>query len=158
NVLIDIASPPEHWDTLGDGYKVEAHIGVWHQDAAVTVPVGAVFREGERRSVFVAPDGRAKKRTIEALRRNSQESLVTSGLDPGERVIVCPSNVVGDREQVVGRAHNVSREFAQGSGHRLDHSAYGGDNTASGGHGIGFAMHLGRNIRTTVTARRGLPQ
>jgi HlyD family secretion protein len=39
NVLIDIVSPPEQWHTLGDGYKVDARIVIFHQDAAVTVLV-----------------------------------------------------------------------------------------------------------------------
>jgi HlyD family secretion protein len=96
NVIIDIVSPPEQWHTLGDGYKVHARIVVFRQDAAVTVPVGAVFREGERRAVFVIRNGVAQKRRIETPRRNSQDALVTSGLAPGEQVIVYPSQAVED--------------------------------------------------------------
>jgi HlyD family secretion protein len=67
---------------------------VFRQDAAVTVPVGTVFREGERRAVFVARHGVAQKRRIETPRRNSQNVLVTSELTPGEQVIVYPSQAV----------------------------------------------------------------
>ncbi|HEY7493572.1 MAG TPA: HlyD family efflux transporter periplasmic adaptor subunit [Candidatus Tectomicrobia bacterium] len=94
NVIIDIVSPPEQWHTLGDGYKVDARMVVFRQDAAVTVPVGTVFREGERRAVFVARHGVAQKRRIETPRRNSQNVLVTSELTPGEQVIVYPSQAV----------------------------------------------------------------
>lgn len=103
NVLIDIVSPPESWQNLGDGYKVDARIVVFRQDSAITVPIGAVFREGERWAVFVVHNGRAQKRSMNAPRRNSQVALVTGGLTPGEQVIVYPSSAVEDGVRVQPR-------------------------------------------------------
>ncbi|HEY7491697.1 MAG TPA: hypothetical protein VIH59_11390 [Candidatus Tectomicrobia bacterium] len=62
-----------------------------------------MFREGERRAVFVVRDGVAQKRHIETPRRNSQDALVTSGLAPGEQVIVYPNQAVEDGVRVEPR-------------------------------------------------------
>jgi HlyD family secretion protein len=100
NILIDLVSPPSEWHALGDGYRVDARIVVYSVDDAVTVPVGAIFREGEGWALFVVRDAIARKRAIEVPRRSSRHALVTSGLAPGERVILYPADRVRDGTKV----------------------------------------------------------
>jgi HlyD family secretion protein len=101
NVVIDIIDPPGQWDNVGDGYRVDARIVVFRQADAVTVPTGALFREGDHWAVFVVTGGYAHKRRIRTTRRNGNEALVDGGLEPGEAVIIYPSDAVRDGGRVV---------------------------------------------------------
>jgi HlyD family secretion protein len=100
NVIIDLVSPSADWQVLGDGYRVDARIVVFSVDEAVTVPVGAIFRDGSGWAVFVVRDGVARKQPIEVPRRSSTQALVVSGLTPGERVILYPAERVRDGTKV----------------------------------------------------------
>ncbi|QWG17454.1 HlyD family efflux transporter periplasmic adaptor subunit [Bradyrhizobium sediminis] len=94
NVLIDVLSPPQQWNGLGDGYQVDTRITVFTQDDIEIIPAGALFRRGDSWSVYVADDGRAQPRTIELVRRSRGFAAVRKGLAQGERVIVYPSDQV----------------------------------------------------------------
>ena len=92
NVIVDLLSPPEQWIGLSDGYQVDTRIIVFTQDGATIVPSGALFRRGESWNVYVISDGHALIRPVELLRRSGRFAAVTTGLAPGERVIVYPSD------------------------------------------------------------------
>jgi HlyD family secretion protein len=96
NVVIDLTSPREHWQNLGDAYRIDARIVVYRVDDAVKVPVSALFRDGKEWAVFVAEGDIARKRIIETTRRGTREALVDKGLSAGERVIVYPGDAVRD--------------------------------------------------------------
>jgi HlyD family secretion protein len=103
NVVLDFDGPLDRLWTIGDGFRVEAHIITHRVEDAVKVPVGALFREGEGWSVFVADGNRAVKRSVKVPRRNGAEAMVEDGLKPGERVVVYPSDALrdGSRLEVV---------------------------------------------------------
>ena len=94
NVLIDVLSPPQQWTGLGDGYQVDTRITVFTQDDIDIIPAGALFRRGDGWSVYVAVDGRAQPRAVELVRRSRGFAAIRSGLTPGERVIVYPSDQI----------------------------------------------------------------
>ncbi|MEN6586657.1 MAG: HlyD family efflux transporter periplasmic adaptor subunit [Sulfuricella sp.] len=100
NVIIDLASPPQRWQTLGDGYKVDARIVTASLDKAVKVPVSALFRAGDQWAVFVASNGRAAKRIVTLSRRGATEAVVQEGLTVGEKVVVHPGDNVSDGKTV----------------------------------------------------------
>jgi HlyD family secretion protein len=100
NVILDFAEPLDRVRTVGDGFRVEAHIVVFEVADAVKAPVGAVFRDGTGWAVFVADGERARKRSIKTSRRNSAEALVEEGLKPGERVVVYPSDALRDGARI----------------------------------------------------------
>ena len=64
------------------------------------MPVAALFREGEGQAVFVVEGGKARKRAVKAPRRNATEAMVEDGLEPGERVVVYPSDALRDGASV----------------------------------------------------------
>jgi HlyD family secretion protein len=103
NVVFDFDGPLDRVWTIGDGFRVEAHIVTHRVEDAVKVPVGALFREGEGWSVFVADGDRAARRPVKVPRRNGAEALVEEGLKPGDRVVVYPSDALrdGSRLEVV---------------------------------------------------------
>lgn len=94
NVVIDIVSPREAWSALGDGYRVEARIAVFSADDALIVPAGALFRRGETWSTYIVREGRAERRDVALLRRSGGLAVLTSGVEPGDEVIVYPSDSV----------------------------------------------------------------
>jgi len=100
NVILDFAGPLDQVWTLGDAFRVEAHIVTHREEKAVKVPVGALFRDGEGWAVFVVEGERAAKRAVKVPRRNGVEALVEEGLKPGERVVVYPSDALRDGTKV----------------------------------------------------------
>jgi len=103
NVVLDFDGPLDQVWTIGDGFRVEAHIITHRVADAIKVPVGALFREGEGWAVFVAEGNHAVKKSVKVPRRNGAEALVEEGLKPGERVVVYPSDALrdGSRLEVV---------------------------------------------------------
>lgn len=99
-VIIDITSPPALWETLGDGYRLEASFVLWEGDGILQVPASALFREGEGWAVFVVDSGKAARRIVEIGRRNGLVAEITSGLKEGETVIIHPSDRIEDGTRV----------------------------------------------------------
>ncbi|HKX38982.1 MAG TPA: HlyD family efflux transporter periplasmic adaptor subunit, partial [Burkholderiales bacterium] len=100
NVVLDFAGPLDQVWTIGDGFRVEAAIVIHREENALKVPVGALFREGERWMVFVAEGGEARRREVKLERRNSLEAMVSEGVQPGERVVVYPSDALRDGSRI----------------------------------------------------------
>lgn len=96
NVILDFAEPLDRIQTIGDAFRVEAHIVTHREEKAIKVSVGALFREGEGWAVFVADGARAVKRAVKVPRRNGAEAMVEDGLKPGDRVVVYPSDALRD--------------------------------------------------------------
>ena len=93
NVIIDFANSAESRPPLGDGYRVEAAIVEWESADVLTVPTGALFRDGDCWAVFVAKADHAELVHVELAHRNDNQAEVVNGLQEGDRVILYP----GDR-------------------------------------------------------------
>ena len=104
NVVLDFAEPLDRVQTIGDGFRVEAHIVVFRAENVVKVPVGALFREGPGWALFVVAGERAQKRAVKTTRRNGAEAMIDEGLRPGERVVVYPSDALSDNSRVEVRS------------------------------------------------------
>ena len=103
DVIVDLASPPEAWRDLGDGWRVEVHVTTWQAADVLAVPLGALFRTGEAWAVYVVDGGRARRRVVELGHRNSLLAEVTGGLADGDRVVLHPGERVTDGVRVVPR-------------------------------------------------------
>jgi HlyD family secretion protein len=101
-VIVDLVDPPATWRGLGDGWRIEARIVTWSAPSVLQVPLGALFRDGERWAVYVVDAGRARLRHVELGHRGSADAEVTSGLEAGQRVIFHPSERVRDGVRVAG--------------------------------------------------------
>ena len=101
---IDFADPPEAWSSLGHDYRVNVHIVIWSASDALTVPVGALFRENDGWAVFTVVEGRVRTTPIEIGRRNNKVAEVISGLSDGDRVVLHPSDRISDGTSVSERA------------------------------------------------------
>lgn len=95
-VIADFTDPVEKRPTVGDAFRVEAHIVIDEADKVLQVPAGAVFRQGNGWAVFEFPNGRALRRDIRTGRRNSAAVEVLDGLAEGDTVILHPSDKITD--------------------------------------------------------------
>jgi HlyD family secretion protein len=95
-VILALTGPAEAWGQLGHGFRVIARIALWRADGVLTIPVGALFRDGADWATYVLRDGRASLQHIELGERNDSFAQVLSGLQPGDRVIQHPSDLVAD--------------------------------------------------------------
>lgn len=105
NVVLDITDSLERIRTIGDGYRVEAHIVMYRTGEAVKAPLGALFHDAAGWAVFIADNGRAIKRTVTVARRNGAEAQIEAGLQPGESVVLYPPDALGDGSRIVVRAN-----------------------------------------------------
>jgi HlyD family secretion protein len=102
-VRLDLLGTPVDWSRLGHEYRVFVRCVVWKADAALTIPLSALFRRGEEWAVFKAVNGRASLRTVVLGERNLRHAVVESGLSPGDRVITHPGDRIADGVRVVER-------------------------------------------------------
>lgn len=100
---IELVDPPAVWSRLGHDFRVIVHVVVWRDEAALIVPVGALFRRGEEWAVFAMRDGRARATPVQVGKRNARTAQVVSGLTEGEIVVLHPSDRVRDGSAVAQR-------------------------------------------------------
>jgi HlyD family secretion protein len=102
-VLIDLLDPPPAARALGDRYRVEVRVAVWHSDDALVVPAGALFREGNQWKTYIYQNDAASLTTVEAGHSDGRHTEVLAGLDAGDKVLLHPPDVVKDGSAVEER-------------------------------------------------------
>ena len=99
-VIIDFTSPAAQWQKLGDGYRVDANFILWEDNNVLQVPASALFRNGDKWTLFMVQDGRAVKRQVQVGQRNGLHAQILSGIKEGDQVIVHPDDQVKDGVRV----------------------------------------------------------
>lgn len=99
-VIADITSIPEHWQRLGDGYKVEARFIIWEGKDVLQVHASALFRKGEAWAVFVLKGKRAHEQQVKVGHKNGLTAEILSGLAEGEMVIIHPDDSIEDNTRI----------------------------------------------------------
>lgn len=112
-VILDLTGPNEAFRQLGHGFRVICRITLWHQDDVLTIPVGALFRDGGDWAAYVLRDGRAHLQLLSLGERNERLAQVLEGVTAGDQAILHPNDLVADGVLVTARP--------------------GGDDPASGG-------------------------
>lgn len=100
-VILALDGPPEDWRGLGHGFRVIARIDIWQDDDVLTIPVGALFRDGQDWATYVLREGRAAVQKLDLGERNEELAQVLGGLQAGDQVIQHPSDQVYDGIRVV---------------------------------------------------------
>lgn len=95
-VIVDIDSPPESWQRLGHGYRVEAEFIVWERADALTVPASALFRRDDGWAVFVVDGGRARLQPVRPGPGSGLLTEVLEGVSAGDAVILHPDDAIDD--------------------------------------------------------------
>jgi len=83
-VRVEIANPN---GLLKDGMFAEMTVVTGHTQAAPVVPLAAVQHDADSDYVYVASDGKYTRRDVTVGAQKGGESIITSGLRPGERVV-----------------------------------------------------------------------
>lgn len=102
DVLLDLIDPPEVWARLGHGYRIDVSI-ILEEINTLAIPIGAIYRVDQEWATFVLEDGRARQRLIQLGARNMEKAQVIAGLEPGELVVLHPSDQVQDGKRVSSR-------------------------------------------------------
>jgi HlyD family secretion protein len=103
NVLIDFVDAPAAARAIGDAYRVEVRVVIWETDAAIKVPVGSLFRQGEGWAVFTVTDGVAHLQPVKLGQRNDTEGEILEGLSEGQTVVLHPPDTLKDGLRVAPR-------------------------------------------------------
>lgn len=93
-VVVDLISPPQAWQRLGDGYRVEASFILWQGSDILQIPASALFRYQGDWAVFVVVNERAQRRRVELGQRNGLRAQIIDGVRAGETVILHPDESV----------------------------------------------------------------
>jgi HlyD family secretion protein len=102
-VLCDLIDPPAEARTLGDRFRVEVRVAVWHREDVLVIPAGALFREGSTWKTFLFRDGKAMAVAVEAGKTDGRFTEVLTGLEAGDEVLLHPPDTVKDGTPVVKR-------------------------------------------------------
>jgi HlyD family secretion protein len=103
-VILSLTGEAEEWSQLGHGFRVITRIALWREDGVLTIPVGALFRDGADWATYVLRDGRAEVQILALGERNENFAQVLDGLQPGDQVILHPSDMVADGVSVASQA------------------------------------------------------
>lgn len=103
-VIVDLTSPEEQWQRLGDGYRVEASFVLWEGASILQVPASALFRQGDAWAVFAVENDVARRRLVQIGHRTGLAVEILSGVKEGDRVITHPDDTVQDGKPVAAKA------------------------------------------------------
>lgn len=109
-VLLQLSAPTGQWQGLGAGYRVWGRVFLRKTPQAILAPIGALVRSGQQWAVFAVVHGRAELKLITAGAMDDRNVEVQQGLQPGDIVIVYPSDRVRD-----GTPVRAGRRGAEGS-------------------------------------------
>lgn len=102
-VILSLRGDPSAWQGLGHGFRVTARIAVWQGKGVLSVPVGALLRDGADWAVYALRDGKAWLTRITLGERTEDHAQVLSGLQPGDRVILHPADAIADGVAITPR-------------------------------------------------------
>jgi HlyD family secretion protein len=107
NAVIRFVDAQSKAPGLGHGFRVEARIVVWAEEAALVVPSNALFRtafnNGDDWAVFVVDDGILASRSVEIGHNNGIDAEVLGGLTDGDTVVLYPSSGLSSGTRVAQR-------------------------------------------------------
>jgi HlyD family secretion protein len=99
-IISDLTSPAEHWQQLGDGYRVDANFIIWHEEDVLQIPASSLFRHNEKWAVYKIENNEARLQTVNIGKHNGLVAQVLQGLSIGDELIDHPGNEVEDHRQV----------------------------------------------------------
>lgn len=100
NVLVDLTSPFEVWQRLGDGYRLDTTFILWEGSDVLQVPASALFRKGDGWALFALENGHAALREVAIGKRNGLAAEIAQGLSEGATVITNPDDTLKDGVRV----------------------------------------------------------
>lgn len=99
-VWLSLNAEPAAREGLAPGYRVWGRVFLRRAEAARLCPTGALVRDRGGWAVFRLENGRARLRPVTVGAMSDTDAEIVSGLAPGDRVIVYPSDQVRDGRSV----------------------------------------------------------
>lgn len=100
-VRLVLSQIPEVLKTkLGDNYHVDVVFQISQVAQALTLPLGALFKNGDNWAIYVIENKRAILREIKIGKKNDRVALVSEGLHEGEQVILFPGDQIREGTKV----------------------------------------------------------
>ena len=99
-VILDLTSPHAQWQTLGDAYRVDIEFILAEKNGALTIPLSALYRDGDGWAVYRINDARARHTAVQTGLRTATDVEITAGLANGDRVILQPDENIHDGSRV----------------------------------------------------------
>lgn len=96
HVFLDITDPGDAWRAMGHGYRVTGKVVVWRGEGVLKLPMGALFRDGERWAVYAHEEGLARLRHVRLGHLNQSEAEVLDGVAEGAEVVLHPNDRIAD--------------------------------------------------------------
>jgi len=103
NVIADFVDAAEARGRLGDAYRVEARIVIWHGDNVLKTNAGAIFRYAGGWAVYRAVSGRARLTEVKIGHSNGLETEILDGVREGDNLIAYPSDQIRDGVRITPR-------------------------------------------------------
>lgn len=95
-VLIDFERPKD----MGEGFQVRCRLIAKRKENSLTLPVGALFREGNTWALYRVVKQRAVKTVVKIAESSGNTALVESGVAEGDEVVLFPGEKIRDGVKV----------------------------------------------------------
>lgn len=95
-VLVDFVRPKE----MGEGFQVRCRLIAKRKTNSLTVPVGALFREGEAWALYRIVKQHAVKTLVKVAEMSGNTALVESGVGEGDEVVLFPGEKISNGVKV----------------------------------------------------------
>lgn len=103
NVVLDFAPGQTVPPRLGHAFRVMVDVETWASPDTLTVPLGALIRDGETWAVFRVEDGTARRRAVQVGPMTTDTGQILGGVEAGDVVVLYPSDVIADGVSVRAR-------------------------------------------------------
>lgn len=97
-VHMEITSPKELWQGLGDGYRVEVSVITDEVKDARLLPVGALFSNEGQPAVYIYRDKKIHLTPVEVGAQNREFARLKTDLPEGTQVVLYPGGALEDRQ------------------------------------------------------------
>jgi HlyD family secretion protein len=95
-VILQFTGPSSAWASLAPGYRVWGRVYLRQLESAILAPLGALVRDRGGWAVYRIEQGRARLRAIRVGTLTDRDAEILAGVNPGDQLIVYPSDQVHD--------------------------------------------------------------
>ncbi|MBD3639821.1 MAG: HlyD family efflux transporter periplasmic adaptor subunit [Marinobacter sp.] len=102
-VVADITSPIEQWQSLGDGYRVDATFILWSAEDVLWAPSSAIFSSEGQSWVFLARNETVHRQAVQTGQGNGLRTRILDGLTEGDLVVRHPDRQLDEGVRIRAR-------------------------------------------------------
>lgn len=100
DVVLDLVDPPAQASALADGFRVEVRVVTWRGADVMRVPEAALVRRGDRWTAYRTDGDTVEEIEVQVGHRDGRSAEVEAGLEPGDEVVLYPSDRLADGARI----------------------------------------------------------